>query len=191
MFYPPTTKEPFVDTLNLAQVGQHRVTISFTNNEDGKQFGLEKVWTGTVTANEVTFTVEDNGKRDERKAKFEDFEINTLNVSAVLDEIDAKNRTISVTIPKRALKGKIIIKGNDAEIEIAASKPTKLVNLPVAKDAMFTSGTKQIKIADLKLGMHVTVQLSSSESSQILVRRVELSKDDGFQDIEIEKKDKR
>jgi hypothetical protein len=119
-----------------------------------------------------------------------------LKVRAVLDEVDAKNRTISLTIPKKALKGKIIRVGNDAEIDvegdgIATNKPTKFVNLPVAEDAIFMSGKKQIKFADLKAGMHLIVQLTSSERSQIVVRRVELSKDDGFQDIEIEKKDKR
>jgi len=30
--------------------------VSFTNSDNGKQFGLENVWTGAVTANEVSFT---------------------------------------------------------------------------------------------------------------------------------------
>jgi hypothetical protein len=43
--------------VNLAPVGKHRVTVSYTNKADGKQFDLENVWTGTVAANEVVFTV--------------------------------------------------------------------------------------------------------------------------------------
>jgi hypothetical protein len=42
---------------NVAEVGKHRVTVSFATKDDGKEFGLEKVWTGTVTANEVSFVV--------------------------------------------------------------------------------------------------------------------------------------
>jgi hypothetical protein len=37
--------------------GRHRVTVSYVNMEDGKEFNLKNVWTGTVTANEVAFTV--------------------------------------------------------------------------------------------------------------------------------------
>jgi hypothetical protein len=40
----------------LAPLGKHRVTVSYVNEEDGKRFGLKDVWTGTVTANEVSFT---------------------------------------------------------------------------------------------------------------------------------------
>jgi RNA polymerase sigma factor (sigma-70 family) len=61
LFYPPTTKEPFANLLNIAQVGKHRVTVSFTSNQDGKEFGLRDVWTGTVVANEVTFSVKEGG----------------------------------------------------------------------------------------------------------------------------------
>jgi hypothetical protein len=42
---------------NVTQPGKHRVTVSYGNREDGKSFNLQNVWTGTVTANEVTFTV--------------------------------------------------------------------------------------------------------------------------------------
>jgi hypothetical protein len=37
--------------------GEHRVTLRYVNKEDGKQFGLKDVWTGTAVANEVTITV--------------------------------------------------------------------------------------------------------------------------------------
>ena len=36
-----------------AQPGD-KVTVSYTNKDDGKQIGVQKVWTGTVTSNEVT-----------------------------------------------------------------------------------------------------------------------------------------
>jgi hypothetical protein len=54
-FHPPTDKATNFD--NVAQVGKHKVTAGFVNNEVGKQFGLENVWTGNVTANELTFSV--------------------------------------------------------------------------------------------------------------------------------------
>ncbi len=54
-FHLPTDKATNLD--NVAQVGQHKVTVSFVNKENGKQFGLENVWTGTVSANEVTISV--------------------------------------------------------------------------------------------------------------------------------------
>ncbi len=96
MFCPPTTKEPFVDTLNLAKVGQHRVTVSFTNNEEGKKFGFENVWTGTVTAKEVAFTVEKpepkssasgsrDGPPDEKNAA-----INELKLSLSADKTETQ-----------------------------------------------------------------------------------------------------
>ena len=43
---------PFKD---VAPIGKNRVTVRYTNNDNGKKFGLENVWTGTVTANEVSF----------------------------------------------------------------------------------------------------------------------------------------
>ena len=54
-FHSPAEKVTNFD--NVAQVGKHRVTVGFVNNEVGKQFGLDNVWTGTVTANELTFSV--------------------------------------------------------------------------------------------------------------------------------------
>jgi hypothetical protein len=42
---------------NVTRPGKHRVTISYVNMEDGKPFNLQNVWTGTVTANEIAFTV--------------------------------------------------------------------------------------------------------------------------------------
>lgn len=34
--------------------GESKITLSYTNKEDGKQFKVEGVWTGTVTANEIS-----------------------------------------------------------------------------------------------------------------------------------------
>ena len=42
---------------NVTTPGKHRVTVSYTNMEDGKKFNQQNVWTGTVTTNEVVFTV--------------------------------------------------------------------------------------------------------------------------------------
>lgn len=55
VFLAPTEKP--ARSFNQAQVGKHRVTVSFATKQDGKEFGVENVWTGTVTANEVSFTV--------------------------------------------------------------------------------------------------------------------------------------
>jgi len=44
---------PFED----AGTGEHKVTVSYVNKEDGKQFKLKDVWTGTVSAPEVKITV--------------------------------------------------------------------------------------------------------------------------------------
>lgn len=40
-----------------APVGQHQVTISFGNSEDGQRFQVGNVWTGTITANTVSFAL--------------------------------------------------------------------------------------------------------------------------------------
>lgn len=40
-----------------AEAGEHKVTVGFTNKEDGKQFKLPGVWTGKVEAPAVTFQV--------------------------------------------------------------------------------------------------------------------------------------
>jgi hypothetical protein len=52
-----TTPEKPLRFGNVTQPGKHQVTVSFENKEEGKTFNLQGVWTGTVTANEVTFTV--------------------------------------------------------------------------------------------------------------------------------------
>ncbi len=40
---------------HVVACGKHRLSISYSNSEDGKRFGVENVWTGTVTAKEVVF----------------------------------------------------------------------------------------------------------------------------------------
>ena len=40
---------------NLLQTGEHRIVVSYVNREDGRRFGLQKVWTGEVVANPVVF----------------------------------------------------------------------------------------------------------------------------------------
>jgi hypothetical protein len=42
---------------NLAQSGKHTITASYSSATNGKEFGLEIVWTGTVTANEIVLAV--------------------------------------------------------------------------------------------------------------------------------------
>ena len=54
--FQPTPEKP-LRFGNVTQPGKHRVTISYANMEDGKKFNQQNVWTGTVTANEVVFTV--------------------------------------------------------------------------------------------------------------------------------------
>jgi hypothetical protein len=54
--FQPTPEKP-MRFGNVTTPGKHRVTVSYTNMEDGKKFNLQNVWTGTVTANEVAFTV--------------------------------------------------------------------------------------------------------------------------------------
>ena len=40
---------------NLLETGEHRIVVSYVNREDGRRFGLQKVWTGEVAANPVLF----------------------------------------------------------------------------------------------------------------------------------------
>jgi hypothetical protein len=42
--------------LDNAPKGESKITISYTNRENGEAFGLKGVWTGTVNSAEVTFT---------------------------------------------------------------------------------------------------------------------------------------
>lgn len=43
--------------LENAEPGEHKIKLTYTNKEDGKQFGLKNVWTGTAITNELTVTV--------------------------------------------------------------------------------------------------------------------------------------
>jgi archaellum component FlaG (FlaF/FlaG flagellin family) len=43
--------------LTNPEAGEHRVSVTYVNAEDGKKFGLNDVWVGKVTAAEVVFTV--------------------------------------------------------------------------------------------------------------------------------------
>jgi RNA polymerase sigma factor (sigma-70 family) len=141
-----------------------------------------------LESNELELKV--RAKRDEEQGKNEaDAGVGTLKVRGVLDEINAKNQTMTVTVPLKTLKGRSIRRGNDEEIIIVGrTSPTRLAYLPYAPDAVFFSGTKQVKGSDLRAGMHVNVQLNRSEATEIVVRRLEVvqARDDGFQDIEIE-----
>jgi hypothetical protein len=40
---------------NLLQTGKHRIVVGYVNREDGRRFGLQKVWTGEVSANPLVF----------------------------------------------------------------------------------------------------------------------------------------
>lgn len=44
-------------TLPDPEPGKHAVKLSFKNTQDGKQFKLEGVWTGSVSANEITLNL--------------------------------------------------------------------------------------------------------------------------------------
>ena len=54
--FQPTPEKP-LRFGNVTTPGKHRVTVSYENMEDGKKFNQQNVWTGSVTANEVVFTV--------------------------------------------------------------------------------------------------------------------------------------
>ena len=54
--FQPTPEKP-LRFGNVTTPGKHRVTVSYTNMEDGKKFNRQNVWTGTVTANEVVLNV--------------------------------------------------------------------------------------------------------------------------------------
>jgi hypothetical protein len=54
--FQPTPEKP-LRFGNVTTPGKHRVTVSYANMEDGKKFNQQNVWTGTVRANEVVFTV--------------------------------------------------------------------------------------------------------------------------------------
>lgn len=43
--------------MNNAEAGQHKVTVSFVSDQDGREFGVENVWKGTVRGPEISFTV--------------------------------------------------------------------------------------------------------------------------------------
>jgi RNA polymerase sigma factor (sigma-70 family) len=145
-----------------------------------------------LESNELELKV--RAKQDEEQGKKEaDAGNGSFQVRGVLDEIDTKNQTMTITVPLKVLKGKSIRRGDDDDIVIVGrTKPTRLEYIPYAQDAVFVSGTKQLKGSDLKAGMHVSVQLNRSEASQIVVQRVEVvqERDDGFQDIEIESETK-
>jgi hypothetical protein len=63
---------------NPAKPGKHRVRVSYVNKEDGKKFNLKNVWTGTVSANEVVFSI----KQDEKKPSPAEFEARLLKALA-------------------------------------------------------------------------------------------------------------
>jgi hypothetical protein len=56
IIFQPTPEKP-MRFGNVTKPAKHQVTVSYTNMEDGKKFKQQNVWTGTVTANEVTLTV--------------------------------------------------------------------------------------------------------------------------------------
>jgi hypothetical protein len=56
IIFQPTPEKP-QRFGNVTRPGKQRVTVSYVNTEEGKEFGLQNVWTGTVTAKEVVFTV--------------------------------------------------------------------------------------------------------------------------------------
>lgn len=42
---------------NALEAGNHKITIRYSNKDDGKSFSLKNVWTGTVSAQEVSVLV--------------------------------------------------------------------------------------------------------------------------------------
>jgi hypothetical protein len=56
IIFQPTPEKP-LRFGNVTTPGKHRVTVSYVNNEDGKKFNQQNVWTGTVTANDIILNV--------------------------------------------------------------------------------------------------------------------------------------
>jgi uncharacterized protein (TIGR03067 family) len=52
---------------------------------------------------------------------------------------------------------------------VGRKQPTQLVNLPVVKDAKIATGGKAMKLADLKVGMGVTLQLTSNATGLVVI----------------------
>jgi RNA polymerase sigma factor (sigma-70 family) len=114
--------------------------------------------------------------------------INLKNVS--LDQVDGKAGTISVTVGGKTTRLKLTTdKGGElkviGEIELQIvgdgtakalkiklqgnQKPSRLVDLPVAKDARIVRDGKQIKLADLKPGMRAAIELAVRDNQLVIV----------------------
>jgi cytochrome c-type biogenesis protein CcmH/NrfG len=137
-----------------------------------------------------------SNKNAEKKADFENVGVSSIKVRAIIDGIDTQNGTISATVRARPVKGTIARWGNDTDVDrdgdgVAGNKPTRLVNLRVAKDAPIVRGKKQIKFSDLRAGLSVVIEIGSWQNNPFVVSRVQVSesKDGGIENSEIEDKD--
>jgi RNA polymerase sigma factor (sigma-70 family) len=110
----------------------------------------------------------------------EDATKKNLTVHALLEDVDAKNNTITVADVTKTMrlwqlvaKPKLTPKENKEAWELDAflssltdegkvRKQTKLVNLPLANDAKITGDGKEIKVSDLKAGKVFTLHLTAT-----------------------------
>lgn len=56
VYFQSQSDRPAVNE-NVAEPGEHKIVLSYTNQEDKPVAGVTGVWVGTVPANEITFTV--------------------------------------------------------------------------------------------------------------------------------------
>jgi RNA polymerase sigma factor (sigma-70 family) len=105
---------------------------------------------------------------------------NTITVRAQIDKIDVQSRTISVQVPSEAERIYRYTESVGSETEkglanyygelaaLTMKEPTRLTNLPIAKNATLTSGDEVAKLSDLKEGMRVTLQLTAKSHGLVV-----------------------
>jgi RNA polymerase sigma factor (sigma-70 family) len=106
---------------------------------------------------------------------------NVLSFHARLEKVDGKGRIISARVVPALEQiypvDDLIIGEKSPEVQalghyinlVGRKQTTQLVNLPVVKDAKITTGGKAMKLADLKVGMAVTLQLTSNATGLAVI----------------------
>jgi hypothetical protein len=103
------------------------------------------------------------GKPDTRQTQTKKVEKDPGVVRGVLDDVDAQENRITVTLP--GIRG---IKNG----ETLTGKSIRLENLPVGKDTKITVDGKEGKLAQVNRGMAVTLELEVG-FGRIAIKRLE------------------
>jgi hypothetical protein len=121
----------------------------------------------------------------ETKSELRKLRSSVVKLEAILQEVDDQESTVTAsgilwlvqpgkrgsanTVADGKTGDKILPQGTDVDSKPVRPRPSRLVDVPLMKNALITNNGKVATLADLKVGMRVTLELAAGAQEGLVV----------------------